>query len=227
MNIKKYVHFVISFFYWYYCLSLGWKSKKLSPNSLWPHGLYSPWNAPGQNTGVGSLSLLQRIFLIWGSNPGLRHCRWILHQLSHKGSPRTLEWVAYPFFRESSRPRNRTGVSCIAGGFFTNWAIREAQNMYVFNCIRSSLGHAGYFVEAHGLSSYATWAFIVAAGWFCCSVACGILVSQPGIEPTSPALQGRFLTTAPPGKLSLGQLIMFTTGKSLKQYYDIYLSVFD
>ena len=109
MNIKKYVHFVISFFYWYYCLSLGWKSKKLSPNSLWPHGLYSPWNAPGQNTGVGSLSLLQRIFLIWGSNPGLRHCRWILHQLSHKGSPRTLEWVAHPFSGGSSWPRNQSG----------------------------------------------------------------------------------------------------------------------
>ena len=56
----------------------------------------------------------------------LSHCRWILCQLSHEGSPRKLEWVAYPFPRESSQPRNRTGVPCIAGGFFTNWAIREA-----------------------------------------------------------------------------------------------------
>ena len=62
-------------------------------NSLWPHGLYSPWNSPGQNTGVGSLSLLQRIFPTQGSNPGLPHCRQILYQLSHKGSPRILEWV--------------------------------------------------------------------------------------------------------------------------------------
>ena len=40
-------------------------------DSLWPHGLYSPWNSPGQNTGVGSLSLLQGIFPTQGSNPGL------------------------------------------------------------------------------------------------------------------------------------------------------------
>ena len=56
-------------------------------DSLPPRGLYSPWNSPGQNTGVGSLSLLQGIFSTQGSNPGLPHCRWILYQLSHQGSP--------------------------------------------------------------------------------------------------------------------------------------------
>ena len=49
--------------------------------------LYSPWNSPGQNTRVGSHSLLQGIFLTQGSNPGLPHCRRILYQLSHKESP--------------------------------------------------------------------------------------------------------------------------------------------
>ena len=88
--------------------------------------LYSPWNSPGQNTGVGSLFPLQGILPTQGSNPGLPHCRWILYQLSHKGSPRILEWVAYPFSSGSSWPRNWTRVSCIAGVFFTNWAIREA-----------------------------------------------------------------------------------------------------
>jgi len=57
-------------------------------NSLGPHGLYSPWNSPGQNTGVSSLSLLQEIFPTQGLNPGLLHCRQILYQLSHKGSSR-------------------------------------------------------------------------------------------------------------------------------------------
>ena len=52
-------------------------------DSLWPHGLYSPWNSPGQNTGVGSLSLLQGIFPTQGSNPGLSHCRRIHYQLSY------------------------------------------------------------------------------------------------------------------------------------------------
>ena len=88
--------------------------------------LYSPWNSPGQSTGVGSLSLLQGIFLTQGLNPGLPHCRWILYQLSHKGSPGILEWLAYAFSRGSFWPRNWTGVFCIAGGFFINWAIREA-----------------------------------------------------------------------------------------------------
>ena len=91
-------------------------------DSLRPHGLYSPWDSPGQNTGVGSLSLLQGIFPIQGLNPGLPHCRWILYQQSHKGSPSILEWVAYPFSSGSSQASNQTGVSCIAGGFFTNWA---------------------------------------------------------------------------------------------------------
>ena len=94
---------------------------------LRPHGLYSPWNSLGQNTGVGSLSLLQGIFPAQGLNPNLLHCRQILYQLSHQGSPRTLEWVAYPFSSGSIWPRNQTGISCIAaGGFFTNWAIRGA-----------------------------------------------------------------------------------------------------
>ena len=48
-----------------------------------PHGLYSPWNSPGQSTGVGSLSLLQGIFPTQGSNTDLPHCRQILYQLSH------------------------------------------------------------------------------------------------------------------------------------------------
>ena len=54
-------------------------------DSLWPHGLYSPWNSPGQNTGVGSHSLLQGFFPSQGSNPGLLHCREILYHLSHQG----------------------------------------------------------------------------------------------------------------------------------------------
>ena len=77
-------------------------------NSLLPHGLYSPWNSPGLNTGVGSLSLLQGISPTQGSNPCLLHCRQIIFQLSHKGSPRTMEWVPYLFSNGSSRPRNWT-----------------------------------------------------------------------------------------------------------------------
>ena len=106
-------------------LEVKWKSLNVLDSSR-PHKLYSPFNSPGLNTGVDSCSLLQGIFPIQGLNPGLTYCRWILCQLSRKESPRILEWLAYPFSRRYSRPRNQTGVFCIAGGFFTNWAIREA-----------------------------------------------------------------------------------------------------
>ena len=104
------------------------ESHSVVSDSLRPHVLYRPWSSPGQNTGVGSLSLLQRIFPTQGLNPGLLHCRLILYQLSHKGSPRMLGWGAYPSSSGSSQPRDRTRVSCIAGRFFTTWAIREAQD---------------------------------------------------------------------------------------------------
>ena len=67
-----------------------YESHSVVSNSLQPYGPYSPWNSPGQITGVGSLSLHQGIFPTQGSNPGLPHCRQILYQLSHQGSPRIL-----------------------------------------------------------------------------------------------------------------------------------------
>ena len=71
-------------------LSFSNKVKVEVPQSsltLQPHGLYSAWNAPDQNTAVGSLSLLQGIFPTQGLNLGLPYCRRILYQLSHRGSP--------------------------------------------------------------------------------------------------------------------------------------------
>ena len=75
-----------------------WKMKvtQLCPTLCDPHGLYSPWNSPGQNTGVGSPSLLQEIFPTQESNLGLPHCRQIHYQLSHKVSPSILAWIAIP-----------------------------------------------------------------------------------------------------------------------------------
>ena len=86
------------------------ESRSVLSDSLWPHGLYSPWNSLGPNTGVGSLSLLQGIFPTQESNPGLPHCGQILYQLNHTGSPRILGGVAFRFSRGSSQPRNRTKV---------------------------------------------------------------------------------------------------------------------
>ena len=110
--------------------SSGNESHSAASDSLQYHGLYNPQNSLGQNIGVGSLSLLQGIFLMEGLNLGLFHYFPIIYQLSHKGNPRIMEWVDYPFSSRSSQPRNQTGVSCIAGSFFINWAIREALVVY-------------------------------------------------------------------------------------------------
>ena len=74
----------------------------------------------GKNTGLGCHALLQGIFPSQGLNSGLLHCRWTLYHVSHQESPRILDWVAYPFSRGSSQPRNQTKVSCMAGRFFTS-----------------------------------------------------------------------------------------------------------
>ena len=70
----------------------GWEQKSEScsvvSDSLQAHGLYSPWNSPGQNTGVGSLSLLQGIFPAEGLNPGLLHCKWFFLPFEPPGEPK-------------------------------------------------------------------------------------------------------------------------------------------
>ena len=74
---------------------------------------YSSWNSPGQNTGMGSLSLLQEIFPTQGSNPGLPHCRRTLYQLSRKGNPRVLEFLTQelgsPALQADSLPTEPSG----------------------------------------------------------------------------------------------------------------------
>ena len=108
-------------------------SRSVLSDFLWPHGLYVDQQAPL------SMGILQTRILEWvavsssrrSSQPrdqtqGFTLCRQILYHLSYQGSPRILEWVAYPSSRGSSQPRNWTGVSCIAGRFFTSWATREA-----------------------------------------------------------------------------------------------------
>ena len=124
MYIDKNKNYCISIFLWYHIiignistyqrsecslsnyfvfiilLNTKWsESHSIVSDSLSPHELYSPWNSPGQNTGVGSLSLLQGIFPTHGSNPGLLHFGRVLYQLRYKGSPRIpgslsfLQWI--------------------------------------------------------------------------------------------------------------------------------------
>ena len=96
------------------------------PMDCSPPGFSVHGDPPNKNSGARCHALLQGVFPTQGSNAGHLHCRQILYHLSYQVSPRILEWVAYPFSRGPSWPRNWTGVSCIAGGFFTSWAPREA-----------------------------------------------------------------------------------------------------
>ena len=87
MGIIFIIIFILAFIIYLFFLSLNnlllCETQSDVSDSVRLHGLYSPSNSPGQNTGVGSHSLLQGIFPTQGSNPGLLHCRWIPYQLSH------------------------------------------------------------------------------------------------------------------------------------------------
>ena len=86
-------HWVMSDFLWHHGLYMlqAMGSQRVGQDWVtewnWTYGLYGPWKSPGQNTGVGSLSLLQQIFLTQGLNQDLLHCRQTLYQLSYQGSP--------------------------------------------------------------------------------------------------------------------------------------------
>ena len=87
------------------------ESPSIVSHSFQSRGRYISWNSPGQNPGVGSLSLLQGIFPTQGSNPGLPHCRRILYQLSHQGSQ--VKWFGIPI----SKNFPQFAVICSFKGF--------------------------------------------------------------------------------------------------------------
>ena len=132
--------------------SLFWsESCSVVPSSLWPHGLYSPWHSPGQNTEVSSLSLLQGIFPIQGSNPGLRHCRQILCQLSHHGSPKLQlfpwgPWVSAKFCSTSQY------YTCCSWNQLTS----EKTSSPLWPCLQSGIWAQQFFtaLDSSHLSSF-------------------------------------------------------------------------
>ena len=83
------------------------------PVDCGPPGSSVHGDSPGKNTCVGCHALLQGIFPTQGLSPGLQHCRRILYHLSHQGSPRILEWVAYPFSGDLPDPGIKLGSSTL------------------------------------------------------------------------------------------------------------------
>ena len=118
-------------------------SHSVMSDSLRPHWLFSPWNSPGQNTGAGSLSLLQEIFSTQASNPGVLHCRQILYQLNHKGSPRVLEWVANGHIIKTELIRKQT----------LNETSDQMDLIDIFSTFISSGEEYTFFSSAHGTFS--------------------------------------------------------------------------
>ena len=111
------------------------ESCSVMSDSLRHHGLYSPWNSPGQNTGIGSCSLLQGIFPTQGLNPGLPHCRRVLYQLSYQGSPQRLWEIDHvqslmkhktcdkpkPFLETQTKVLSSSGLRAVIPGWF--WSL--------------------------------------------------------------------------------------------------------
>ena len=119
-NIKNVIlkYEKVIFNYCYILLNMAWKervkvkaaqlcSTLCDPMDCSLLRLLCPWNSPGKNTGVGGHSLLQGIFPTQGLNPGLPHCKWILYQLSHQGSPN----MAWTYIARHNSPRlNSSGI---------------------------------------------------------------------------------------------------------------------
>ena len=126
-------------------------------NSLWPQEWYSPWISPGQNTGVGTLSLLQGIFSTQGLNPGLLPCRQFLYQLSHKESPRKLECVTY---------RSSSGSSCRR---YWNQGLLHCRWILYQLCYQGSPTISVLFIKQSGwqflLNSIKQWEIFPSQAW--------------------------------------------------------------
>ena len=98
------------------------KKVKVVSDSLGPHGLHRPWNSPGQNTGVGSCSLLQGIFPAQGLDPGLPHCRRILYHLSHPGESHSFAGMSRLLFSQPAVTANPLSLYvCLFCAFPIDW----------------------------------------------------------------------------------------------------------
>ena len=114
------------------CQVVSVVSDSVRPHRWQPTRLPYPWDSPGKNTGVGCHFLLQCMKV---KSEVAQSCPTLSDPMdcSPPGSSvygilqaRVLEWVAIPFSRGSSQPKEGTWVSHIGGRFFTVWAIGEA-----------------------------------------------------------------------------------------------------
>ena len=135
------------------------ESLSVISDSLQLHGVYSAWNSLSQNTGVGSLSLLQGIFPTQGSNPGLPHRGMIIYQLSHKEAQEYWSgWVAYLFSSRSSQPRTKPEYPALQADSLPTELIQNGvQQNHTLNVFMSSGEKEGLYSKATAENLYAFW----------------------------------------------------------------------
>ena len=121
------------------CVSLSVVSDSLRPHGLKPTRLLCAWDFPDKDTGVGCHFLLQGIFLIQGSNPGLLHCRQILYQPSYNGSPKgdTLTNASCPYKCKCFFPEGNLLFFC---SLFCVWFLKSNQFKIILKPKRHILG---------------------------------------------------------------------------------------
>ena len=123
------------------------ESCSVMSDSLWPHGLYSPWNSPGQNTGVGSLSFLQGIFPTQGSNPGLIHVK----ETPVEGFCFCLKWrndVRFVYCLKLTHMQTKS-AKCMTQQFLRHWSSDSGRQWSLKN--KEKLG------EPYSFSSLLPW----------------------------------------------------------------------
>ena len=160
-------------------------------DSLWSHGLYSPWDSPGQNTGVGSRSLLQGIFPTQGSNPGLLPCRQILYQLDQREARWELQQLymgltVYRWTMDRSRSLWMSvslSTKCNERPSFPFLTREVIGNKEPYPCLSCSF-------QTKNSHQHFRVSFVCLCFWFFwpSCVACGILV-PPELELVAPAME--------------------------------------
>ena len=157
-----------------------------------------------KNTGVGGLSLLQGILLTQELNRGLLRCRRILYQLPGKPQSHSIVWylgISHFLFSKEHMVTTFVALS------FQTWTFPgEGGHHWVLNTERMLTWERTLktiFLEPlHFLEVFLDFVTILLlfCVWFFSHEACGILASQPGVEPAAPALGSKAITIGPPGK---------------------------
>ena len=164
-------------------------SDSLWPHRLWPTRLLCPWDSPGKNVGVGSLSLLQAIFLTQGLYPGVLHYRRVLHHLSHQGSLKLTRKINHPISLSLMQNLNLVTYHCWVRNL-VKVKVKSFSHVWLFETPWTVAYQAP---PSMGFSRQECWS--------------GLPFPSPGdlpyprINSGSPALQADALLSEPPGKL--------------------------